>query len=421
MGRAAFKLQEFEYLTATEDAVLLRIAGRWSREPRGCDLVVTTAEDRLTLEALPQAPSGDRIWRGAYSAPPEVLAPRVRFNLVTSDGRTVALPPPAERSVSRHRAAAPKNGQESAGLIARRITARRHARARRALGADISPLLERERAARAAAEHAAGEERTERERTAAELRDALRRAAGERARFLEWIEGNAEQRVRLERALSEQHERLERALTTERERAEQALAAERERAEQLVAEERERAEGDLESLRVELEQAVAEREEAVACAEERLLAIRTAGRRLARLQARIDDEVAGQTAEARASQQRALDEAAALRGRVGELEDTVAGLVAGVEDGERRLAQAEELTEQLRAAIAQAKRERPRTPDLGKIRDTLDRRLERLAYLERQAQALTAAIHERLATAGDGPGQEQLFEAPVGERDAVPV
>jgi HEPN domain-containing protein len=106
---------------------------------------------------------------------------------------------------------------------------------------------------------------------------------------------------------------------------------------------------------------------------------------------------------------------------VGELEDVVVGLVAGIEDGERRLAQAEELTQQLRAAIARAERERPRTPSLGRLRDNIDRRLARLEQLERQADALRNAIHERIATQGGDPGQEQLFEAPVDERDPVPV
>jgi hypothetical protein len=407
-GRDSFKLSEFEYLAASEDAVLLRVAGRWNRTPRHADLVATTPDERLTLEALPQAPGVDATWRAAYSAPGDLLDDsRVHFLLVTGEGKSVPLPVPVERTVGQKPARpAPKPAAKPPGLLARRRSAKRLTRAGKPAG-DLRPALARERSAREEAEQ--------------QLQEAVRRAEGERARFLEWIEGNAEQRARLERALSEHHERLERTLAAERERAEHALAQERERAQTLVGHERERAERDLAALRCELEEARAERAEACAEAEERLLAVRAAGRRLARLREHIDEEVASRTEESRASERTALDQAAGLRSRVGELEDTVSRLTVGIEEGERRLAQAEELAQSLRAAIEQAEGERRLKPDLRGIRKSLDRRLERLEHLERQAETLRAAIHERLATAPDDPGQEQLFEAPVDDRDAVPV
>jgi hypothetical protein len=422
-GRGNFKLAEFEYLAATDDAVLLRIAGEWTRVPRQCDLVVATPKERITLEALPQVPSDDPAWRAAYSAPASVLGAQSRFQLVPERGGKVSLPAPVERAVG---APTPKSKPKAKprpphGLLARRRAARKLTRAGRAVGVDLRPALERERSAREAAERTAAMERAERERATSEMHEAVRRASGERERFLEWIEGNAEQTARLERALSEHHERLEQALTAERERAEHALEQERERAQVLVGEERERAERELAELRGELDQARAERAEACAEAEERLLAVRSAGRRMARLQTRIDQEVSARTRDIRASERRALDQVTALRGRVAELEDMVAKLVTGVEEGERRLAQAEELAQSLRAAIERAEAERPTATDLSGMRSALDRRLERLAHLERQAEALRTAIHERLATAADDPSQEQLFEAPVDDRTPVPV
>jgi transcriptional regulator len=150
----------------------------------------------------------------------------------------------------------------------------------------------------------------------------------------------------------------------------------------------------------------------------RLLALRSTGRKLGKVQARIEREVETRTAAARASERRALDEVSRLRGRVAQLEGIVGRLVVGVEEGEKRLAVAEQRGNDLRLAI-------DRLPagalNVAAIRETLDARIERLMHLERQAKALSAAIHERIAGNPRDPGQEQLFDAPVDEQTPVPA
>ena len=164
-----------------------------------------------------------------------------------------------------------------------------------------------------------------------------------------------------------------------------------------------------------LERALASERELAA---ERLAALRSTGRKLGKVQARIEHEVETRTAAARASERRALDEVARLRGRVAQLEGIVGRLVVGVEEGEKRLAAAERRGNDLRVAI-------DRLPagalNVAAIRDTLDARIERLMHLERQAKALSAAIHERVAGTPHDPGQEQLFDAPVEQQTPVPA
>jgi hypothetical protein len=288
--RPAFELDEFEAVPATPDSVLLRIAGRWTREPGDCELVARSAGSSHTLDALPPLPASGDIWRAAFSAT-RTLVERddVQFKLVPSHGRRVRLPRPASRSASA--AAAP---------------------------------------------------------------------ARERERFLALLE-----------SANERSDQLERALAAERE-----------------------------------------------LAEERLAALRSTGRKLAKARAHLEREIQNRTAAARASERRALDEVARLRGRVAQLEGIVGRLVVGVEEGEKRLAMAEERGSDLRIAI-------DRLPagavNVTAIRATLDARIERLMYLERQAKALRAAIHERMAGTPRDPGQEQLFDAPVGEQTPVPA
>jgi hypothetical protein len=164
-----------------------------------------------------------------------------------------------------------------------------------------------------------------------------------------------------------------------------------------------------------LERALAAERELAA---DRLAALRSTGRKLAKVHARVEREIEARTAAARASERGALDEVARLRGRVAQLEGIVGRLVVGVEEGEKRLAVAEQRGHDLRAAIDGAAR--PEAPDVAAIRDTLDARIERLMHLERQAKALRAAIHERMAGSPRDPGQEQLFDAPV-EQTPVPA
>ena len=288
--RAAFELDEFEAVAATPDSVLLRIAGRWSREPGGCELVAHTRDGSKSLDALPALPPTGGTWRAAFSTTPTLVErDDVQFKLVPARGRRVRLPRPASRSPKA--AAAP---------------------------------------------------------------------ARERGRFLALLE-----------SANERGDRLERALATERE-----LAA------------------------------------------DRLAALRSTGRKLGKVQAHVEREVETRTAAARASERRALDEVARLRGRVAQLEGIVGRLVVGVEEGEKRLAAAEDRGHDLRVAIDQLP---AGTPNVAAIRDALDARIERLMHLERQAKALRAAIHERLAGSPRDPGQEQLFEAPVEEPTPVPA
>src|SRR3954454_9500748 len=163
IGRSNFKLEEFEYLAASEDTVLLRVAGRWARPPRHADLVATTPDGRMTLEALPQAPGVDATWRAAYSAPGDLLdGASPRFQLVTTAGKSVSLPEPVERAVGQKPTPRPPAALKPAGLLGRRRAAKRLTRGDQAVGVDLRPALAHERSAREAAEH--------------ELQDALHRA-----------------------------------------------------------------------------------------------------------------------------------------------------------------------------------------------------------------------------------------------------
>jgi hypothetical protein len=287
--RAAFELDEFEAIPATPDSVLLRVSGRWARDPGRCDLVARSADRPQKLDALPPLPVSGDTWRAAFSAAPSLIErDDVQFRLVPVRARRVRLPRPTTRS----------------------------------------------------AKTAAG-------------------PARERERFLALLE-----------SANERGDRLERALAAERE-----LAA------------------------------------------DRLAALRSTGRKLGKVRARVAREVEMRTAAARASERAALDEVARLRGRVAQLEGIVGRLVVGVEEGEKRLAVAEERGTELRVAIDQL----PAGPNVAAIREALDARIERLMHLERQAKALRAAIHERVGGTPRDPGQEQLFDAPVEEQTPVPA
>jgi hypothetical protein len=217
--RESFEVEQFEFVRASDDDALLRLAGRWPRGGGGeCALVVVTGGARVErLEPLPTppGPGGADVWRGAYSAPLALVEESgARWALETAAGRSVALPAPAERGKA---AAAPEPHQtaEPVAPEAQPIatpSATDETQSARAAGF-LARRRETQRALRAQLERS--------ERATVELTDAIARAHEERERFLHWMESgeHANDRVQRERA--------------RRERAEQEAAALRERVAEL--------------------------------------------------------------------------------------------------------------------------------------------------------------------------------------------
>src|SRR3954451_2607679 len=95
-----FELREFEYMAATADSVLLRVAASWSDAPQECKLIAPSDDGgESTLEPLPQ-PQSDDLWRAAYPADGDVVRARAaHFALLAPDGTRIDLPQPSERSI----------------------------------------------------------------------------------------------------------------------------------------------------------------------------------------------------------------------------------------------------------------------------------------------------------------------------------
>src|SRR5215213_1257184 len=218
MQRDQFKLELFEYVRATEETALLRLAGHWwgpGEAPAECDLLVVADGETDRLFALPQLPAAGEEWRAAYSVPTSLLGrDDAAFLLETPNGVTIDLPVPHE-----HGAAAPPppppaapveetQPEAGSGLIAKLVEERRARRTERELERERQQALDRERAARAEAQRLAAEERDRAERAAADLREALERATAERERFISWIDRYGEQRLELESELDRLHREL---------------------------------------------------------------------------------------------------------------------------------------------------------------------------------------------------------------------
>src|SRR5947199_103260 len=189
--RNRFDVDQFEYLTASADTGLLRLAGRWpngEQVPEEPVLVALGPLRPARLEPVPPAPAvNGGIWRAAYSAPLSLITRSgLRWQLQADDGRSWALPTPNERGASRTQqidsraVAALRDELERAAGERARLTERVQAVEADRYEADIKELrdaLQRER------ERAAGLD-AELEAVRAEAR-ALRAVLARREQMLE--------------------------------------------------------------------------------------------------------------------------------------------------------------------------------------------------------------------------------------------
>ena len=428
MKRSRFEIEQFEYLKATDEAALLRLAGRWRGEvPDECVLTAVAGNGATRLDPLPHPPSAeDGIWRAAYSAPLALVEGRgARFALETGHGR-VKLPRPGERGAAK--AATKRSAEPRRGLLARRRDAKVKALSERSREAERA--LSHERTARVTAERMLERERARYEAAAAEVRDGIARASVERGRFLQWIEEGAAERARLEHEVSELRREVDEAhhAAAEAGRVEQQARVELERVRVESSTAADSARQAEHQARLELARAQADAEDARSVAEDRAKALRKADRRLAGMRKRLEQEtrrrnlVEADLRRAQGRQQvliRDLDSAQAesrkLRTRVTELESALAMLRTGYEQSEHKLAVAESEAEELRARLAEVAFQHPADgPDpatLASLREELERRAGRLEQLERQADALRRAILARMAARAEDVEERELAAA----------
>jgi chromosome segregation ATPase len=454
MAPARFSLHRFEYLRASTESTLLRLAGRWAGDitpPGDPTLVISSSERTLRVTPLPQPPSAADHWIAAYSVPLTLVrGVDARFELKLTESARIALPHPRERTIgavredlnaspvraSRAPATPPVASRSSE--VSRRTenlwaVLREQIATSLAERAELVERIERESDARAALAEEVSRQRLEADvrrraeeearRAQTDAQQALAQAQAELAR----AQREARDQLALERRVTE----LEADLAEARRVAETAREAERE------------AQHEYEAARSEVD--VLAR-----TAEDRLVALKKASRRIGDLRDRLavalaarveaerrrrdDDQPAAalakslqeqlaqansaasasreqaahqleelwatlnaeraRSSELESSWRESAEEAETLRERVAALEAVNGQLFAGVEDGERRLDQVGELAATFRDSLAAVRPERPRfARDASELRHELDERVERLAELESEAERLRSAVH----------------------------
>jgi chromosome segregation ATPase len=357
-ARQRFEVDQFEYLKASADTVLLRLAGRWPEDMSGPDqavLVVLGPLRPARLAPVPPAPAvHGGIWRAAYSAPLSlVLRPGVSFTLEGADGRRWPLPEPVERGSTR------------------------------AQPAD--------------------------ERAVAALRDELARAAAERLRLNERLELLESERAELERELAEVRaaaidtHRSQQRLRDDLVRAEAELerlrpaAASREMVVQKVdrrlARLRERIEEEM-VLRIKAEDGA----RAAAAAREH---------EVGQVRGELEGE-RGRAADLGAQLAAAREDARALREELAQREHAIRRARAGIDGSERMLGRLERDIGALREGVRQMVESAPRrlsprasqdVQSAATLRAEIDFTATVLAQLEREAEAARDAIRARVAEA----------------------
>ncbi|MDX6628075.1 MAG: hypothetical protein QOH00_321 [Gaiellales bacterium] len=349
-----FTVESFEFVDAAPGLALLRISGTWDAgfEPVDVELVAMAGGERESLPALPAPPGSDGMWRAAFSASPEMLDdPHTAFDLELPDGTYFTLPRPVEHG------AAPVAAEDAAELPepeARkpRFFSRRRATEPRAQpGPEPDPRLAQldplavEREARHTAERLASEQRARAERAEALLSDELRDTVGKTEKLIERIDGYERLRDELDATRSEldaanahldtlhdAHSLELRAARSQRDQAEERRVGTEEKLAETLA--------AVEALRAQLE------------------------------------ERQGLIERARAEAVEAGAELADVHAAVAHLRDAISARAREVATSQRRF---------------------ERTPEaLNRSRDELARDAERIAALERQAEALRDAIHSQL-------------------------
>jgi hypothetical protein len=414
----AFQVEKFEYVEAGPGVTLVRLAGSWTvGEPEGeVGLVAWVAGERVALSTLPAPPAGDVSWRAAYSAPPELVHdPAAEFELEPPDGPAIRLPAPREHGSPEPapeaaaaewpaREATPPERRPSSRLFGRR----RSTPGARSDRADLRALLTAEREGRQTAERIAAEERARAQQAEAMLAEELRSTVGKTEELIERIGGYEHSRVSFEEELD---------------------AVRRTHAD-LLAEAREEHALELHAIRDDLE--ITQRELSAALAD------------LDAANDHVDtlNEAHSLELGAARSQRDAADERrAALEEELAEERADVESLRAQLEDRESLIeraraeaAQAIEETAELHAAVAHlrdaiaarardaanAGRRFARSPEgLERSREELRRDADRIAALERQAEALRDAIHSQLPYSLHASPLQEALPIPPGEEEVV--
>jgi chromosome segregation ATPase len=408
----AFEVEEFEYVDAGPDLALVRLSGTWrSGEPSDdVGLVAWLGGERIPLSPLPAPPSSNgESWRAAYSAPPSLLSdPAAAFELEPPRGPAVTLPAPIEHGSAPPEPVVEPVPEREPEPERPRLFGRRRASesAPQPESPDLRAALRSEREARQAAEREAAEERARAQRAEAMLGEELRTTLGKTDELIARIEGYEHSRVSFEEELEavrrthadllaearEEHALELHGLREELDTARQELAAALEDADaandhvDTLNEAHSLELGAARSQRDAAEQRARQLEEQLAAEREALEAVR--------LQLEERDELIGR---ARTEAALASEETAELQTAVTRLRDAIAERAREAAAGGRRFA---------------------RTPGeaLNRSRDELRRDAERIAALERQAEALRDAIHSQLPySLHASPLQEALPLDPESE------
>jgi hypothetical protein len=394
-GSPAFTVETFEYVEAGPDLVLLRLSGRWrSRRATsdGVELIVVSAAGREPLMALPAPPAADGSWRAAFSASRAVLSdPSTSFELDAGGGRPIPLPTPVT-----HATAAPEPEPEPVAAAVVEPAP------------DPRDALAAERAARQAAESLAAAERARAQRAEALLAEELRKTVGKTEELIDRIDVYEQGRVSFE----------------------EELAAVRRTHADLLAEARDEHALELAALRDELHKARTE----LATALDELEAV---NEHVDTLHEAHSLELGAARLQRDAAEQRqsALDELVTeMRAEMAALDERLEDREALIERARAAAAAGASDTADLHAAVlrlrdaiatrardtATARRRFSRTPEeLDRSREELARDADRIAALERQAEALRDAIHSQLPySLHASPLQEALPLEPEAQSEA---
>jgi hypothetical protein len=392
MSSPAFAVEEFEYVDVGPGPALVRLSGAWKAgEPEGdVGLVAWLGGERIPLSPLPAPPAGGGSWRAAYSAPADLLGdPAAAFELEPPDGPAITLFAPVE-----HGAADPEPEAEPEPVAPKpsvaptersRLFGRRRSQAPFPDSSDLRAALREERESRQAAERNAAEERARAQRAEAMLAEELRTTVGKTDELLARIDSYEHSRISFEEELD---------------------AVRRTHAD-LLAEAREEHALELHSVREDLETAREQLSKAlddVEAANDHVDTLHEAHALelgAARSQRDAADQRARQLEEQLTEERAALE---TVRAQLEEREELIERARVEAELASSESGDLQTAVEHLRDAIAarardaaNARRRFARSPEgLDRSREELSRDAERIAALERQAEALRDAIHSQL-------------------------
>jgi hypothetical protein len=400
-------VEKFEYVEAGPGVALLRLSGAWpGGNPSGdVELVVVAGGEPVELAPLPAPGAADGSWRAAYSASPDQLGGS--FELVADGEPPVALPAPVAHGAAEPAAAAaaepePEPEPESAPPPPPKPLFRR----RRQSTPEPQPTddLREALAAEREARQEAAEERARAQRAETLLAEELRKTVGKTEELIDRIDGYEHGRISFEEELTAVRRTHADLLAEAREEHALEVAGLREELD-VARRDLSAALDDVEALNdhvdtlnnahvLELGAARQQRDAAEHrhAALEQQLAEARAG--VETLRAQLDERDA-LIERARAQVAQGVEETADLHAAVSRLRDAITARAREVVAAERRFA---------------------RTPEaLDRSREELRRDAERIAALERQAEALRDAIHSQLPYSLHGSPLQEALPLPEEE------